>query len=163
MTLDTSPFQDDLRAGPATPPRRRASRLTLGLLAGVVLVAGVLIGIQAQKAFGTPAASAPQWPESGGRQQPDGNRQGFGGRRQPGGDTVGTVQKVEGDKGGKVYLKTMDGSTVTVSTGDSTTVQVTTPGSLSDLKPGAVVSVRGERGDDGTVTADTITQTGARR
>ncbi|MFG1944319.1 hypothetical protein [Nonomuraea sp. NPDC048826] len=154
MTLDTSPFQDDLRAEPAGPPRR-ASKLTLALLTGVVLVAGILTGIQAQKAFGTPAATAaaPQRPE------PGQNRQGFGGR-QPGGETVGTVRKVEG---GTVYLKTMDGSTVTVTTGDSTTVQVTTPGSLSDLKPGAVVSVRGERGDDGAVTADTITRTGGRR
>ncbi|GLW97481.1 hypothetical protein [Microtetraspora sp. NBRC 16547] len=56
--LDTSPFGDEPEAEPeARPARRGMSKVTLALGAGVVLMAGVLIGIQAQKAWGTASPS----------------------------------------------------------------------------------------------------------
>ncbi|GAA1035009.1 MULTISPECIES: DUF5666 domain-containing protein [Amycolatopsis] len=78
---------------------------------------------------------------------------GFGGRTAGGRGTVGTVEKVDGST---VTLKTVQGSEVTVSTSDSTTVGVTQPGKLSDLKPGQTVTVQGRTGSDGSVTAQAI-------
>ncbi|MGV9298949.1 DUF5666 domain-containing protein [Amycolatopsis sp. NPDC003676] len=78
---------------------------------------------------------------------------GFGGRAAGGRGTVGTVEKVDGST---VTLKTVQGSEVTVSTSDSTTVGVTQPGKLSDLKPGQTVTVQGRTGSDGSVAAQAI-------
>ncbi|MFI9591980.1 hypothetical protein [Nonomuraea sp. NPDC052265] len=166
--LDSSPFPDDLGEELAVQPRGGVSKLTLGLTAGVLLVAGVLIGIQAGKLFGTssgaPAAAQLQRPngqfsgggygQRGNGGQPGGGQNGGLGQR-VGGGTVGTVEKVDGDK---VYLKTMDGSTVTVTTSDQTTVQISKPGKVADLAAGTTVVVRGQQSGDGSVTATTITQ-----
>ncbi|MER6951065.1 hypothetical protein ABT294_44335 [Nonomuraea sp. NPDC000554] len=174
--LDASPYPDDLQAELAVQPRRQTSRLTLALAAGVVLVAGILIGIQAHKSLGGDAGPAAA---AGDRQQSPGQMRGYGrqggsgqppgyggpggqpgfGQRQ-GGGTVGTVEKVED---GKVYLKTMDGATVTVTTTGQTTVQVAKPGKVSDLRSGSTVVVRGEQAGDGTVSAASITQGGVGR
>ncbi|WP_214317298.1 hypothetical protein [Nonomuraea sediminis] len=158
--LDASPFPDDL---PVAPPRRGPSRLTLALAAAVVLVAGVLIGIQAQKAFGSSALPSGQ--RSGfsgfsgyGGQSPGG--QSFGGRQGFGGATVGTVEKISGEQ---VYLRTMDGSTVKVTTTGATTVEIARPGKLSDLKTGGTIVVRGQKAADGSVSAVSISQGGGGR
>ncbi|TMR09197.1 hypothetical protein ETD86_44595 [Nonomuraea turkmeniaca] len=168
--LDSSPYPEDLREELAVQPRAGLSKLTLALAAGVVLVAGILIGIQAGKLTGGSAGTAagaqqraggmPQGYGPAGMQQASpgtGARQGGFGQRMGGmgGGTIGTVEKVEG---GKVYVKTMDGSTVTVTTTDRTTVQIAKPGKVSDLEPGGTVTVRGQEGEDGSVTAASITQ-----
>ncbi|MFC4008700.1 hypothetical protein ACFOY2_15825 [Nonomuraea purpurea] len=162
--LDSSPYPDDLREELAVQPRQGASKLTLTLAAGVVLVAGIIIGIQAANLSAPPAAAGPMGggfaQRQGGQGQPQGQSPGqpFGQRgagQRMGGGTVGTVEKVED---GKVYLKTMNGETVTVTTDDKTTVQVSKPGKVSDLKSGTTVVVRGRPGDDGSVTAASITQ-----
>ncbi|RSN05055.1 hypothetical protein DMB42_30215 [Nonomuraea sp. WAC 01424] len=148
--LDSSPFPDDLGEELAVRPRKGVSKLTLGLAAGVVLVAGVLIGIQAGKLFGTSSAAPAAEP----LQRTNGQLPGGSGQRM-GGGTVGTVEKVDGDK---VYVKTMDGSTVTVTTSDQTTVQISKPGKVADLAAGTTVVVRGQQSGDGSVTATAITQ-----
>ncbi|MEO3801334.1 hypothetical protein [Nonomuraea sp. B1E8] len=162
--LESSPYQDDLREELAARPGRGASKLTLALAAGVVLVAGVLIGIQAGRLSGQAGAqtTAQQRPLGGGAgqpgyaaQRPDGGRRSGGG-----GQTTGTVEKVEG---GKVYVKTADGSTVAVSTDDQTAVLISKAGKLSDLESGSAVVVRGRAGADGSVTAASITQGGVPR
>lgn len=165
--LDSSPFPDDLREELAVQPARRTSKLTLALAAAVVLVAGVLIGVQAHKLLGSPrTAAVPSRFEDGGGftrrgGQPGEDRQPGGGRMRGGagaaGGTLGTVEKVEN---GKVHVRTMTGETVTVTTSGDTAVQVTRPGKVTDLKPGTMIVVRGERDADGTVTARTITQGG---
>jgi hypothetical protein len=172
--LDSSPFPEDLGEELAVQPKKAVSKLTLGLAAAVVLVAGVVIGIQADKLLGsseTPAAagglrSGAQLPGGYGQQrgygqqqpgtaQQPGNGQNGGFGQRMGGGTVGTVEKVEGDK---IYVKTMDGATVTVTTSDQTTVQISKQGKVADLKTGTSVVVRGQAGADGSVTAQTITQ-----
>ncbi|TMR92982.1 DUF5666 domain-containing protein [Nonomuraea basaltis] len=157
--LDSSPYPDDLREELAVQPRKGMSKLTLGLAAGVVLVAGILIGIQAGKLSGsTDTTTAAAQQRSVGQQQAPpgyGARQGGFGQRMGAGGTMGTVEKVEG---GKVYIKTMDGSTVTVTTTGQTTVQIAQPGKVSDLKAGSTVTVRGRQAGDGSVTAASITQ-----
>ncbi|WP_326567952.1 hypothetical protein VSH64_40080 [Amycolatopsis rhabdoformis] len=101
--------------------------------------------------------------EGAGAGQQGSGQQGTGGftgaRGGSGRGTVGTVEKVDGTT---VTLKTAQGTDVTVSTSDSTTVGLTQPGKLSDLKPGATVTVQGRPGSDGTVAAQAIVQQPAR-
>ena len=59
-----------------------------------------------------------------------------------------------------VYLKTTDGKTVKVKTGDSTKITLSGTGKAKDLKSGASIVVRGETASDGTVTATTVTEGG---
>jgi hypothetical protein len=130
--------------------------LGVAVLAIVAFVGGVFV----QKSFGaseTPArqnAAGRQFPGGNGGTPPSGaNRQGggqFGGR-----GTVGTIDHVEGTT---VYVKTQNGQIVKVSTSDTTKVEVTSEGKLTDLKAGQQVVVQGQAGSDGTVSGQTITQ-----
>ncbi|MFJ2030840.1 hypothetical protein [Streptosporangium sp. NPDC087985] len=173
--LETSPFRGDLESELVVRPKRGLSRLTLVLGAGVMLVAGVIVGIQAQKAMGGPAGASVR-PDAvmrqgmgpGGFGGGSGGPGGFGGGQQggpggrggQGGAAVGTVQRVDGDK---VYVTTMDGSVVTVNTSGETAVRVTKEGKVADLKPGGMVVVQGARAEDGSITATTINEGGGRR
>ncbi|MDH2430380.1 hypothetical protein [Sphaerisporangium sp. TRM90804] len=187
--LAVSPFDGDLEAELAPRPQeRRTSRLTMALGAGVLLVAGMIAGIQAQKLWGEDggrqglgqsvlaggglraggAAGAPGagtgMPGAGqGRGQGAGPGQGAGagqGGGAFGGVTVGTVKLVDGRK---IYLETAGGAVVTVTTSDDTSVQVSREGRVKDLKPGGTLVIRGERAEDGSLTATTITQGGTTR
>ena len=156
--LEDSPFQGDLDAELAPRPRRvRLPGVTLWLGAGLVAVAGFVGGVQAHKSWGgssstgTAAGPAAAGNRGGG---------GFGGGGQGGGQgggTTGTVTKVVGDT---VYLKTTDGKTVKVKTGDTTKITLSGTGKAKDLKSGASIVVRGETASDGTVTATTVTEGG---
>jgi hypothetical protein len=173
--LSTSPFKGDLDEELAARPRSRMlPGVTVYLGAGVLIVAGFLGGVQAEKAWsdgdgkssnaagGGAAPGAREGggyggygrPGSGGSGQGPGG--GFGGGFGGGGDvTMGTVTKVVG---GTIYLRTSDGKTVKVATSGSTRVQISTSGTAKDLKSGATVVVRGSAGKDGTVTATSVNQ-----
>jgi len=71
------------------------------------------------------------------------------------GPTTGTVKFVDGTT---VYITTANGDVVTIHTDGSTAVQTTQPGSLKDLPVGAQVTVTGQAGADGSVTATKITK-----
>lgn len=75
-----------------------------------------------------------------------------------GGTTFGTVKLVDGDT---VYLTTASGSVVKVTLSKSTTVQVSKTSATGGLKTGATVVVRGTADASGTVTATSISQSGA--
>lgn len=137
------------------------SRPTLVLAGLVVLAIAFGAGAWTHSAFGSSSpSSSSSSSRQGGGQQAGGNGQQGGGFRGAGGrGTAGTVDHVDGTT---VYLKTAQGTVVKVSTSDATTVGVTQPGKLSDLKPGATVVVQGQTGDDGSVTAQAITQQAAR-
>ena len=192
--LDTSPFPDDLDAqlAAAAPRRGGMSKLTLGLAAGVVFVAGVIVGIQAHRAVGggqtggtRPVGAAGgggygqvrSGGESAGQSAPeraaqgDGQGDGQGAARGRGGfgprggggfggATVGTVSRVDGDK---IEIRTPQGETITVRTGDDTRIRITRDGEPADLKQGATVVVRGDRAADGTVAATEVSETSDRR
>ncbi len=153
VDLDDDPFADDLAEQLAQrAPRRLATRGTVVLAALVLLVAGFVAGAQVQKHWGkgaTPAATNRL-----------GNFPGFGGGQNSGGQntsaTTGTVKLVDGTT---VYLQTADGNTVIVKTNANTSVRLSQAGSVKDLKAGATVSVDGQTGSDGTVTATAITKT----
>jgi hypothetical protein len=177
VDLESDPFAEDLSAElAARAPRRYATRTT-AVLAGLVLaVGGFLAGAQVQKHFGTPAAGSTQnrsgsagagsgfaaggsfgGGNSGGRNS-GGQRQGAP-TAQPSATsanvTTGTVKLVDG---GTVYVQTADGNVVTVRTNGTTSVQITQSGALTDLAPGAQVSVEGSASGDGVVTATKVTK-----
>ncbi|GII79575.1 hypothetical protein Sru01_45570 [Sphaerisporangium rufum] len=175
--LETSPFDGDLDAElTPRPAGRRMSTLTLVLGAGVLLVAGMVAGIQAHKWWGAStgvdaliaaaqrsgAGQGAGRPAGAGRfpGQGQGGQAGQGGLGQGGAGqvTFGTVKLVDG---AKIYLQTASGEIVTVRTTGDTRVQVTRAGKVKDLKPGSTVVVQGERRDDGTVGATAVSQAGA--
>ncbi len=177
--LGSSPFDDeDLAAELRTRPGgARLSTATLVLGAAVLLMLGVLGGIQAEKAWGSRSGGGSAGaaavragsggaggPDRSGRSGPAGDRRagrfgdaGAGGTRRAGGSgaTIGTVTLVDGKK---IYVRTFTGSTVIVTTGDDTEIQVSKPGRAKDLKPGSTVIVQGEQGADGTVAATSVQQ-----
>jgi hypothetical protein len=131
------------------------------VLAGLVVIAAAFAGgAWTHSAFGSSSSSAgtARQPGAGGPQagNPSGTQGGIGtgGFRGAGRGTSGTVERVEGN--------TAQGTEVKVSTSDSTTVGLTQPGKLTDLKPGATVVVQGQPDQDGAVTAQAITQEPAR-
>ncbi|MFC4535205.1 hypothetical protein [Sphaerisporangium dianthi] len=181
--LETSPFENDLDAElAARPERRRTSKLTMVLAGAVLLVAGVVVGIQLQKFWGVAntrqaalqgllAGAGDGQRAGGGRFGPPGAGQGQGqgpgqgqGQGRGAGQggafanvTVGTIKLVDG---GKIYLETAGGGIVTVRTSGDTKVQVSKEGKVKDLKPGSTIVVQGQRGSDGSVTATSVNQGG---
>ncbi|SMC55712.1 hypothetical protein [Lentzea albidocapillata] len=123
--------------------------LGVAVLAIVAFVGGVFV----QKSFG--AGETPTRQNAAGRQfggtPPSGqNRPNPAGR-----GTIGTIDHVDGTT---VYVKTQNGQVVKVSTSDTTKVEISSEGELTDLKAGQQVVVQGQAGSDGTVTGQTITQ-----
>ncbi|WP_185949658.1 hypothetical protein [Microbispora sp. KK1-11] len=188
--LETSPFDDDLQEVLAARPARvGGSKLTLALAGGVLLVAGLLLGIQVQKLLGGsepgrfPSRAAGAGAYAGAGQAPGGGGPGGGlgggyargagggggfagggaGRAGggagagagPGGMTFGTVKLVDGDK---IYVQTVNGGVVTVTTSGDTKVRVTRSGKVSDLKPGSFVTVAGAADAQGQVAATSVTE-----
>jgi hypothetical protein len=185
--LRTSPFDGDLAeelaAAEPRQDRRRIPSATLLLAAGVLVVAGFVGGVQADKHWGTKqtptgfgrlAGAAGQgggYPGRGGgtgRRGAYGQGGGFGqggfgqggatgkgnGAAVPGTGTTGTVKLVDGDV---IYVQTADGI-VRVKTTGATKVSVTKSAKVKDLKAGASVVVQGNPAQDGSVTATTVTQ-----
>ncbi|MBP2322335.1 hypothetical protein JOF56_002720 [Kibdelosporangium banguiense] len=144
-----------------TQAKRGFSKVTIGL--GVVVLALVAFfgGVWTHSAIAgsSTGAATPQRGNGGqggfrvgpGGQGGQGGGQGGGFR----GGTAGTVDRVEGST---IYVKMPDGTEVKVSTSDKTKVETTTEGKLTDITPGSSVLVQGQRGEDNSVTAQTITK-----
>jgi hypothetical protein len=165
VDLDEDPFADDLTDQLAEKaPRRFATRTTAILGAALLLVVGFVGGAQVQKHWGKNSSQAASpFSNLGGPRAGASGFPGFGGSvggqgqsSAGGATTTGTVKLVDGKT---VYLQTADGNVVTVRTSGSTSVQLPRAGSLKDLTAGATVSVDGQTGSDGTVTATRITRT----
>ena len=60
--------------------------------------------------------------------------------------------------GTTVYITMPNGDVLTVKTDGSTAIQLTQPGTVKDLQVGATVTVTGQAGSDGTMTATKITK-----
>ena len=172
--LGRPPRARDVTDELAAPPRRRLPALTLALGAGVFATVGFLAGVEVQKDSaedGGSRASAPNGAQgaaqyggraAGGAGAPGGTGQGTG--AQPGtgtgtgpaaGVTSGTVKVVDGSF---IYVSDSSGNIVKVKTDAGTKIQVTQDGKAVDLTPGDTVVVRGATGEDGSVTATTVTE-----
>lgn len=169
-TVELPPTAAETLAEPPVPGEdlakemKRASegfgKLTIGLVLAVIVAVSFGAGAWVNSFAGSSSASTPSQNAQGrgqGNGQQAGNGQGqFGQGRQGGrGGTVGTIDHVDGNT---VYVKTPQGTVVPVSTSDSTTISLARPGRLSDLTPGATVTVQGQTGSDGKVDARAISQ-----
>jgi hypothetical protein len=141
------------------PARGPVSRITLALVAGLLLVGAFGGGVLVQKnhdAGLTATASGPAGRAGGG----GGAAGAFGGAGAAGGAAsstgpavVGTVVSV---KGNEITVKDFAGKTHVVRTTGTTTVSV--PGALSALKAGSTVSVSGTSDPSGSVDATAVTK-----
>lgn len=152
MNDETVPLSAELAAA---APKRWWNRGTVGLGVAALLMAGFLGGVQAQKQWGTSGTPAASGFPGGGMMR------GFPGANstaapQPAA-AAGTTGKVKLVNGKTVYVETGDGTVVTVKTNGDTTVSTATKGKLSDVKAGDSVTVQGSTGDDGSVTATSVT------
>jgi len=158
----------------ARPQRTKLPKLTLALSAGVLIAAGFVGGVLAQKHYGTAsggagrAALASTFAGRGagaGTGTGAAGRGGFGGFSGGGGggaatggfagsSITGSITVVSGDT---LYVTSTTGTVYTVKTSGTTTVKLSSSGSLSQLKPGQTVTISGAQGSGGTVTATTIT------
>jgi hypothetical protein len=170
VDLAEDPFADDLADRlDAAAPRRWAGRTTVALAGLVLLVGGFLAGTQVEKRWGkldaassstttNPFAAFAQG-RTGGTGTGGTGTGGAGTGAGTGGAARGTTGTVKLVDGTTVYLTTSSGQTVIVKTSGSTTVEVAQAGSLKDLAPGATVTVQGQTGSDGSVSATRITAT----
>lgn len=158
----------------ARPPRTRLPKVTLALGAAVLVAAGFIGGALVQKhlgssstagagrasAFASAFAGARGGTGTGGGRSGfgsggTGGGGGFGGAGGFGGSSItGSVTVVSGDT---LYITASNGTVYTVKTSGSTSVSISSSGSLSQLKPGQQVTIAGTQGSGGTVDATTIT------
>lgn len=179
--LDDLDLDLDLLPAAATRP---VNRLTAVLAVGILAVATFAAGALVQRAYGQAGSSggpagARSLAGSGGLAGPGSFGSGAfggagtlgrsgtsGGSGSSGGSgtsgappvAVGTVVSVSGRT---IVLRNFGGTKVEVTVPKGTRVTVTTTRSLSDLLTGQVVSITGTKGDDGRVTATSVTAAGA--
>jgi len=157
--------------------RRPLSRLTGLLIVGVVAAGAFGAGVTVQKAHdgsltGGGGAQAAGFGGGGGFRGGGGGGAGgggFGGGRGTGagqggaaaaGSAAGVpavVGQVVSVKGNTLVVRNFGGRTITVTIPDGTTVTRQTPLDLTALKAGTVVAVEGTTGQNGTVTATSVT------
>lgn len=154
---------DDLSVGLARASSKPWFSKTSLILGGLVLlVAGFLVGLKAAPKSSTPAtgagfdrnALASQFGQF--RNGGTGNG-GFSGGGSTGSARNATTGKIKLVDGKTVYVELTDGTIVTVKVADTT--KIASSATVKDLKAGASVTVQGETGEDGTITAGSITQT----
>lgn len=128
--------------------------LTISLVVAIALMGGFYSGFRYEKskvpqAAASPAAFAGVGGGGGGTASPGtggtGGAGGFVGR--------GTFGQVESVNGNLLTIKDAQGSEVKVQLQASTTITKTVGGAKGDLTQGVNVTVTGQRGTDGTVTA----------
>lgn len=175
--LATPVTTDDLGAAlAARPGRARLPRLTMMLAAAVLIGGGFLGGVQVGKqsasasTTGLPAGlaggSLPSFARSGltpggGSGAPAGGSSGAGaggfGGLGAGSGTFGTVKLVDGST---IYVQSISGGIIRVTTSPSTKIQISATGQVKDLRPGQTVTVQGTRHGSGVVAATSVTQGG---
>ena len=151
----------------ARPPRARLPKVTLVLAAGFLIAVGFIGGVLAQKHYGgstTAGGRAGALASTFAGRGAGTGRGGFGGGAGTGtgagaggfgaNSITGSITVVSGDT---LYITSTTGTVYTVKTSGSTSVELSSSGSLSQLKPGQTVTISGTAGSGGTVNATTIT------
>lgn len=136
----------------AQTTKARKTGIRRWITPALAVVAAIAVGLVGGVLIGKNTASSAR---AGGPNGAAGAFAGVNGGGAAGGFTSGTIVSV---KDGKLVIKTSDGTEKTVTTGDSTTVTATSDADLSDLKKGDTVRVVGSTGDDGSVTATSISE-----
>lgn len=178
--LSTPATADDLEAALVARPRRaKLPRITVMLAAAVLIGGGFLGGVEVGKQ--SASASTTGFPGGGGLPSlaggglPSGGfpggggapagasgatgASGLGGFRGFGGanGTFGTVKLVDGST---IYVQSVSGGIIRVTTSPSTKIQISAAGQVKDLRPGETVTVQGTKHGSGLVAASSVTESG---
>ena len=142
--------------------RRRLPRLTMALVALLVLALAFVVGAEVQKHYGKTAAATGG--TAGGaaaafaraRGAGGGPPGGFGGTGGFGGAASGPTGTVTLIKGSTLYVTDSSGTTSLVKTSAASRVTKTVTSSVKNIRPGSVVTVVGTQAKDGSYTATSI-------
>jgi hypothetical protein len=151
---------------PGRPIRKRLGPPTLIMLALVIAGGAFYAGVRVEKSkvgssssSGSSLASLIQrFASARGATGATGGATSGGGGGGLGGAARGTITLIDGSN---VYITESDGTIVKVATNPSTTFQVASTGSITNLHPGDTVIVAGPTGSDGTITARSVSDAGA--
>lgn len=152
---------DDYERAPDFIRHRRILGPPTWTLLALLLAAGTFIlGAHLGKSDAADSATAPTTAGAAGFAARSGGLGGGGTRSGSAGSgaTIGSVSLIDGSN---IYVQTVQGSVVKVSTGSGVTFNVTRSGTIADLAPGQFVSVQGAAGADGTVAATSVSQVAA--
>jgi len=175
--LATPATTDHLEAALAARPSRvRLPRLTMMLAAAVLIGGGFLGGVQVGKQSASVSANGlpgglvgGSLPSFAGGALPSGGFPGGGGTSAGGSGAaaargfggasgiVGTVKLVDNST---IYVQSVSGGIIRVTTSPSTKIQVSAAGQVKDLRPGQTVTVQGTKHGSGLVAATSVTQSG---
>lgn len=144
--------------------------LTVSLIVAIGVMGGFYVGFRYEKSkvpdtTNTSSANiaalqgAARQAVAGATPVATGGGTGSGGGGFAGRGTIGTVESIAGNV---LTIKDAQGNEVKVQLQSSTTITKTVSGSTSDLTQGVNVAVAGQRGSDGSVTANSITIVPAR-
>jgi hypothetical protein len=156
-TAELNGVEPDDEVDQIPPARGPISRLTMALVAGLLLVAAFGGGVLVQKNHdaGLTAAPAAAAGRAGGGAG-GGLAAGAGGGGTASSSAPAVVGTVVAVKGTEITVKDFAGKTHVVHTTGNTTVSV--PGALTALKAGSTVSVAGTTDPSGSVDATSVTK-----
>lgn len=178
MSENMTPASNDdlaelLRKREHAKPNRWTWVLIGALILAVGFVGGAVVGKQSGGSSGGSSGGAmPDFSASGGfpgragesgdSESTDGSASSSGGMPAggPGGFGGMTVGEITSVGNGTLVLTDQSGNEITVTVGDDTSITKQAEITLSDLAVGTSVVVRGETGDDGNVTAQSISEGG---
>jgi len=176
--LPVSDAWEDDEGLPVRPVRRRLGVLSLLLCGAVVTGAGFLGGVMVEKshvktsssaaglasafaalrggATGTTAAGRTA-SAAGGAAAAAGGAAAAAGGGGFGGATAGTVKLIDGNN---VYVTTTGGTVVKIATTPQSSITISSPGTVANIKPGDTVTATGATDSEGTVNATTLRDLG---
>jgi hypothetical protein len=150
-TRNTEP-ETEADATPRRPRRRWWGRKTAALAAVTILAAGFWGGIRVEKSqFGS--TTTPTGSTAAGHAGFFGDAGGDGASA-----SIGTVSSIDGNV---IYLTDTSGNTVKVKLSSATKVTKSESVSKTAVRPGDTVAVQGVKGSNGTVTATSVSDSGA--
>jgi hypothetical protein len=164
IPYDDSPAQDrklepesDELATPGRPRRRWWGRKTVALAAAILCAAAFYTGVRVEKSQLSPATTTAASTATAGA------RGGFGGGFAGGAGgganaSIGTVSSVDGST---IYLTDTSGNTVKVKLSSSTKVTKSESVSGTSVRPGDTVVIQGVKASNGTITATSVSDSGA--
>ena len=160
---EAATLHDGLAAELVKRRRKKLPALTVALALAAAIAAGALLGVEAQKHWGssTSATSTRGFPSGfpgagGGSASGSGfpSGAGFGAAGFAAGGTSGTVTLI---KGSTLYVTDTSGNTVLVHTSATSRVSKTVAGTVKSVHPGDSVTVVGTKNTNGSYSARQVT------
>ncbi len=160
---EAATLHDGLAAELVKRRRKKLPALTVALALAAAIAAGAILGVEAQKHWGssTSATSTRGFPSGfpgagGGSASGSGfpSGAGFGAAGFAAGGTSGTVTLI---KGSTLYVTDTSGNTVLVHTSATSRVSKTVAGTVKSVHPGDSVTVVGTKNKNGSYSARQVT------